>query len=274
MSSNKISYKSSAIFGNNLQFGKHNINCAIGSLVVNNNLTESGKLSPKNLDQINKTDIWKYIYYLRLHNKNNAIFKKYLGKGNTVTALSMYNMIIEVLGKTKKTAINTVSKKDLLSFFRKLFAETNITVPFMKHIEKIVPMINSYANSNSVSNSKVQSINNAISANSIKIRPIIELITNSNALPNSVSNNSSQQVRNTNSNSNNVRNSLNNAIKNINSQLGNSRMSSENSQPVNSNYNQNSSYKQNVNTKKINTNKLFNNVSKNNSNIKVSIGLL
>jgi hypothetical protein len=139
-----IKFSDNKIFGENFISNKKNIHCSIGFLIIHKILTNNGTIVPDRLQSINKSFIWQYIYYLRMHNKKHPFFKDHVGQGS-VTPKRWYNMMIQVLGEEKSKRVNTVTKNDLYNFIFKLFnSDQKVSVPFYETMKSATELINDF----------------------------------------------------------------------------------------------------------------------------------
>ncbi len=161
-------FSDNKIFGENFISGRKHIHCSIGFLILHKILTQKGTIVPDKINSINKSYIWQYIYYLRMHNKRHPFFKEHVGLG-AVTPKRWYTMIVQVLGVEKSKRVNTVTKNDLYNFIFKLFnSENKVYVPFLESIKHANELVNDF---NSLSGQRDE----------IKIKPNVKIVANSNS---------------------------------------------------------------------------------------------
>ena len=118
------------IFGKNLKIRKDNLIENIENLINKDYLNNKGKIKKTiTNNQLKKDILWKYILYIRFHNKKLKIFKT-LGAGNPRPS-KMY-LMLKIETGTGDTF--SVTKDDLRQFIKLIFKNKNLKLPFLKEL--------------------------------------------------------------------------------------------------------------------------------------------
>jgi hypothetical protein len=118
------------IFGKNLKIRKDNLIENIENLINKDYLNNKGKIKKTiTNNQLKKDILWKYILYIRFHNKKLKIFKT-LGAGNPRPSKMFLMLKIE----TGTGDTFSVTKDDLRQFIKLIFKNKNLKLPFLKEL--------------------------------------------------------------------------------------------------------------------------------------------
>ena len=134
-----INYTDENIFGVKFSKRAKHIKCAIDYLTLNHLVDKNGMLKKNMYDKIRLRYIWQYLVYIRNHNKELSVFKKYLGTGYAIKAQKYFELIkLETSGNSKS---HTMTKNELKLFIVKLFnLNKNLKIPFLDWYKNVAPI--------------------------------------------------------------------------------------------------------------------------------------